>query len=758
MRRRWFGIALLFALVPPSIAAQWPVRSYMGRDHSKWIESQSSVAALAGTNAAIYAGGEYNISIAKTAVDAVGNLYAIGSQLVTVGSYTAHSVFVTKIDPTGATVYITKLGGKGDDIALGIGLDASGRVFGGGYTTSPDFPLLHALQTETSSQGTTAFVFALDASGSLLWSTYFGGSGVPHGSTGSSVKAVAADAAGNCYIAGTSQLPNLLTTPGAYQTAGNFGTVTEQISNGFVAKFSPTGQLVYSTWLQGNLIDCNFQGCFYMSPRIDAGTAIAVESSGAAYVAGYTDSSDFPVTPGAFQTASPPLCPAGAFCPYTLQFYSAFLTKLKPDGSGLVYSTYLGSLGNSYSPPRDGANKGIALDTAGGAYVAFGTTDVTIPIPFDGGLNTAPSGGSDILLLGVNPAGSALTLATYLGGTGDDFVTGLALDSVGNIYVSGTTNSVDFPDSYGLFPQGSDFVTELNPSASKILFGARLPGGLASQDITLISSSAGAVILAGSSGHLIRLNQFNASAFPSFLGVGNAASGTIDSSLTSNELVTIYGTGIGPAMPVTAVPATLSNSLYAAAYPDSLGGVQVSFNGQLGALFYVSSNQINAAVPYGLASPITMQIVNNGTTIGPVMVAAAGQVPTPGIFRNPDGTAAALNQDGTLNTQANPAHSGSVITIWGTGITSLEDFGGAIPQQSADLTSRGYVSVLAAVYGDSSSFSVLPVTYAGGAPGLSGGVFQINAQLPQAVGNGAALLAIEASGIVSPPAKIYVTP
>jgi uncharacterized protein (TIGR03437 family) len=765
----FLNIALLFAFAAlfsgtPSSAAGLPrhVRSYIGRDSSKWIESASSFGSTPNLNAVVYAGGEYNISIAKTTVDAAGNIYAIGSQLVTVGSYTAHTVFVTKIDPTGAAVYITRLGGKGDDIALGVGVDASGRVFGGGYTTSPDFPPLHALQTDPSNAGTTGFVFALDASGNLLWSTYFGGSGTPHGSSGSSVKALAVDPSGNAYVTGTSQLPNLPTTPGAYQGEGHFG-LTGQISNGFVSKFSPTGQLVYSTWPGGNEIDCILQGCIYMDPRIDAGTAIAVDSAGSAYVAGYTDSSDFPVTPGAFQATAPEICSPNSFCTYPLEFYNAFLTKLKPDGSGLVYSTFLGSFGNSSSPPPDGVNKGLALDTAGDAYVAFGTTAVLIPITFTGGLQTTPSGGSDILLLALNPVGSALTVSTYLGGSGDDFVTEVALDSAGDIYVSGTTASANFPDLYGLFPAGSDFVTELNSSASKILFSARLPGGLAAQDVALVPPAAGAVIAAGSSGHIMRLNPFGAASFPALLGAGNAANGTIDSALSTNEVVTIYGTGIGPTTPVTAQPTPHSNSLIAASYPESLGGVQVSFNGQAAALLYVSSNQINLGMPYapgmpyGLASPVVMMIVNNGATFGPFAIAAASEVPIPGIFRNADGSAAALNQDGTLNTQANPAHAGGIVTLWGTGVMGLvnggED-GGDIPAQVYNSSSQGFVSLYA---GPGGSYS-MPITYAGGAPGLVGGVFQINAQVPQGLGIGPATIYLQASGINSPFVTIYVAP
>jgi uncharacterized protein (TIGR03437 family) len=258
---------------------------------------------------------------------------------------------------------------------------------------------------------------------------------------------------------------------------------------------------------------------------------------------------------------------------------------------------------------------------------------------------------------------------------------------------------------------------------------------------------------------MMTLNPFGAASFPALLGAGNAANGTIDSALLANEVVTIYGSGIGPATPVTAQPTPHSNSLVAASYPESLGGVQVSFNGQPAALLYVSSNQINLGMPYGTASPLMMKIVNNGVTFGPVAVAAAGQVPVPGIFRNADASAAALNQDGTLNTPASPAHAGSIIALWGTGIPALvsgdggED-GGDIPAQVYDLTSQGLVSLHAGPNG----YYSMPVTYAGGAPGVVGGVFQINARIPQGLGSGPAAIYLQASGISSPAVNIYVAP
>ncbi len=349
---------------------------------------------------------------------------------------------------------------------------------------------------------------------------------------------------------------------------------------------------------------------------------------------------------------------------------------------------------------------------------------------------TTPPGGRDIFtLLELNSSGSTLKASTYLGGSGDDSVTGLALDSAGDIYVSGSTLSADFPDSHGVFPAGTDFVTEMAPGASKVLFSARLPGGLAAQDIALVG---GTLITAGSSGHVMRLNPFAGASFPAVLGVGNAANGTIDSAVLPGEVVTILGTGIGPAAPVTAQPTPHSNSLIVASYPESLGGVTVSFNGHPAALLYVSSHQINLGIPFGTASPVLMTIVNNGITLGPFAIGAAGQEPIPGIFVNSDGSAAVLNQDGTLNTVANPAHSGQIIAFWGTGVPSLTDDnggqdGGGVPSEVGDYTSQGLVTLVVAVLSGEAS---MPIVYAGGAPGLVGGVFQVNARVPTGAGIG----------------------
>jgi hypothetical protein len=130
----------------------------------------------------VYAGGPFPISIAKTAVDTAGNTNVIGGWIPEVPLngpqvYSLHDVFVSKIDPSGSIVWLTYLGGRGDNIAKGIAVDSSGSVYGVGSTTSPDFPLQHAIQSSMSTGFTTGFIFKLDATGSVVWSTYFRGSG-----------------------------------------------------------------------------------------------------------------------------------------------------------------------------------------------------------------------------------------------------------------------------------------------------------------------------------------------------------------------------------------------------------------------------------------------------------------------------------------------------------------------------------------------------------------------------------------------------
>src|SRR5882762_4860707 len=348
--------------------------------------------------------------------------------------------------------YSTYVGGSGNDVGRGIAVDAEGSAYIVGVTDSIDFPTTPgALQPQVVSGGNHLFVTKLNPTGSaLVYSTYLGGSN-PNDRPFS----IAVDANGSAYLTGSTFSADFPTTAGAFQPmfAGPSGT-----TDAFVTKLDPTGSaLVYSTYLGGT-------GLF-----IELGSGIAVDGAGNAYVAGTTSSRDFP-TAAAFQPALAGGDRFGAA--------NAFVTKLNPSGTGLVYSTYLG--GVSFRAVDEAL--GIAVDTAGNAYVTGFTTSDNFPTTPDAfrrsihriGPSSLPQ---DAFVTKFDPAGS-LVYSTYLGGKSDDVGSGIAVDAHGNAYVTGGTGSSDFPTTAGAFQPASGFafVTKLNPTGSALVYSTRFSG------------------------------------------------------------------------------------------------------------------------------------------------------------------------------------------------------------------------------------------------------------------------------------------
>ena len=415
-----------------------------------------------------YLGGSEEDDGFGIAVDAAGNAYVTGktrstdfpktpgARQPTFGGGSADA-FVTKLDTTktgpDSLVYSTYLGGNGEDIGYGIAVDADGSAYVTGVTGSTNFPTLGAFQ-RTFRGDFDAFVTKLDLTGVLLYSTYLGGSGFDEGF------GIAVDASGNAYVTGltvsnlSSTRPGFPTTPGAYQPTfgGGFG-------NAFVTKLDTTktglASLVYSTYLGGAIFDEGF--------------GIAVDAAGNAYVTGETQSTNFPTTPGAFQ----PTFGGGSA--------DAFVTKLDATGSSLVYSTYLGGSGGEGSPAGAPGSSGIAVDAAGNAYVTGETRSTNFPTT-PGALQPTFGGGSaDAFVTKLNPTGSALVYSTYLGGSSDDSGAAIAVDASGNAYVTGSTQSSDFPTTVGAFQPGlggfvDAFVTKLDPTGAALLYSTYLGG------------------------------------------------------------------------------------------------------------------------------------------------------------------------------------------------------------------------------------------------------------------------------------------
>lgn len=415
-----------------------------------------------------YLGGSGTDNGYGIAVDSSGNAYVTGVTFSTDfpttpgafetacnggGDCAYGDAFVTKLNPSGsALVYSTFLGGSNMDTGYGIAVDSSGNAYVTGQTFSSDFPVTPGAFQTTPGE---AFVTKLNSSGSALaYSTYLGGDGAGF--------RVAVDSLGSAYVTGATGSTNFPVTPGAFQTSCRAGCA---LWEAFVSKFNTTGTaLAYSTYLGGSYGDL--------------GIGIAVDGSGNAYVTGTTKSIDFPITPGAFQTT----CNGGANCDPD---GDAFVTEFNPTGSALVYSTYLGG---SYTD----SGYGIAVDSSGNAYVTGATSSGDFPVTAGAFQTTCgnPNCGisNDAFVAKFDPTGSALAYSTYLGGSNADTGQGIAVDSAGNAYVAGQTFSPDFPTTPGAFQTtcgggstdcssfGDAFVTQFNPTGSALLYSTYLGG------------------------------------------------------------------------------------------------------------------------------------------------------------------------------------------------------------------------------------------------------------------------------------------
>ena len=355
-----------------------------------------------------------------------------------------NDVFIKKLDASGKTILFSTLTGKGNDVAAGLALDAAGNIYVAGSTSSPDFPLRNPLQS-TPGQGFIA-KFTPDG-GQVLYCTYFP----------APIAAIAVDPAGNMYVTGYTRAPGFPLTPGLPAGQGRFGVPI--VTGAFFTKIAAAGdKIVYSGVLTGQEKECGCCSSCFLSSRDTIGVAIALDPAGNAYIAGNTNTLDLPATPGAMVSRGP----------------GAFVAKVNSAGSKLDYLTYLGSGNLVISPTSNPANNANALtvDTKGNAYIAGSTFDPKFPATpgayqtvFHGPAdlsNTQSTPLGDAFAMQLNATGTAAVWATYLGGTSQDVANAAALDSAGNLWITGVTASTEFPNAQG-WSEGQDFVTALNP-------------------------------------------------------------------------------------------------------------------------------------------------------------------------------------------------------------------------------------------------------------------------------------------------------
>ncbi len=428
------------------------------------------------------------------AVDASGSAYVVGTTFspdfpATPGAFQTTldgemDAFVAKLSPDGSRVmWATFLGGSGTDGAGAVAVDPSNNVYVAGGTGSLDFPTTSGAFGQTPNGRGDAFVAKLSPDGSrLLWSTLLGGAD----NEGAQAQALAIDGSGNVYVTGATTSPDFPVTPGAFdETCGTDGTCngngTDHPDDVFVTEISSDGHsLVWSTFLgaegverPGSIVldaagypviagytwsagfpatpgvfQSTYRGGYdafvaklspdgstlawatFLGGSGSEGGSATLDAAGAIVISGGTDSLDFPVTPGAYQTAF-----GGDI--------DGFVGKLSPDGRTLVWATYLGGTG------QDGCT--AVVDRSGAIHVTGITNSSNFPVTPDAFDPSYNGGVNDGFVARLNATGSRLAYATFLGGSGDDDLDHAVLDAAGNVYVSGRTNSPDFPATPGAF-------------------------------------------------------------------------------------------------------------------------------------------------------------------------------------------------------------------------------------------------------------------------------------------------------------------
>lgn len=733
-----------------------------------------------------YLGGSNDDGAFAVAADSAGNIYIAGNTNsgnlpVTASSYQPDyrgpndggpgNAFIAKFNPSGSQlIYITYLGGTSDDLATAIAVDNSGNAVVAGATSSADFPVTKgAYQAKYAGGGGDnamnpasaffpgdgdAFIAKFDPNGKLLWSTYLGGSG------SEGVTAIALDGSANIFVTGLTDSGNFPTTAGAYQrtyggsggqpTLQDTGYVAFVTGDAFVAKLDSTGAHILAATYLGGSMD-------------DAALAIALDAQGGVWIGGATLSTNFPITSGALQTTFGGGSPSAAAPVHRLG--DGFVAELNSDLSVLRYSTYLGG-------SLDDTVTALAIDPSGYLCIGGMTQSSNFPITA-GAYSTAyhgPTGpvGSRPYLLGdgfaakLNPATSKLLFSTYLGGSDDDIVRGIAADAQGNIVVAGMTNSANFPVTanaiQGKFAGpgtgqyagvGDAFLAKLSGSGSQLLYSSFLGGSSSDASLALAHDISGNFYLAGftnstnlpaTSGVVQAKSAGGADAFlvqvtgllggvqpsPAIAAVTNGASFAAGS-VVPGSIATIFGTNLTGSTGIH-----LASSL---PLPSSLEDVQVRVNGTAAPLFAVDNvngqQQINFQVPWEVSGTgqTTLQVVNNGS------VGSALQTPVlaaqPGIFSYSQGGqtfGAILHANYQLADISHPAVPGEVVLIFTTGLgnTSSHPATGAVAAGAAATTVAPTVTI-----GNTKA----AVSYSGLAPGFVG-LYQINVTVPSGLESG----------------------
>ena len=592
--------------------------------------------------------------------------------------------------------------GGGDSFIESAAVDASGNIWIAGTTDSDDFPLVHPLFAQKPAYMPTGFVAKLDPNLNILFSTFLGGQEIPQAAQ-TAARSIALDRAGNAYIAGQTADPNFPTTGPVFGTGAPDGQSMFTVTFTFVSKISADGsKLLFSRLLGGDASPCvgDNSFCFgfsvYSTPN-----AIAVDTSGNLTVSGATNASNFPITANVYNTSG-----------------GAYVARISADGSQLVWSTELGIVGKNPLGPLFSSAESLAVDAAGNVYIAGSAPG---PIAATPGV-LQPSVNPTILpaisgfVAKLGSGATQLLYATNLSGSNGSVIYGLTLDSAGNLWIAGNTRSPDFPGLSNVPSTGLDFALEVNASASSIqqIF-ALLPATVT--DAPAFDSN-GSLLLLASAGNLLTINPTTSATGPDVWMISNSALPYAAGGVAPGELLTLYGTLLGPSTGLVGQPG--KNGLF----PTNLGGVTVEFSAGPGTpavsapLLYVGPGQINLQVPFALTDPTTITITTPTATLALMTVPLIDSI---GIF-------GVVNQDGTVNSPTNSAPVGSAVSIYLTGLGAGTNSGPTTPNGAISSSARDIFHDNIKAFWTNSG-QALTVLYAGTAPGSINGLDQINVQI-----------------------------
>jgi uncharacterized protein (TIGR03437 family) len=584
-------------------------------------------------------------------------------------------IYVTKLDPSGNVIYATYFGGRADDTASAMAVDAVGNVYVTGQTSSPDFPTTKGAfqptppQTAPLNPAAWTFLVKFNSDGAVAWSTYFT-------TSLTTPSAIAADGAGSTYITGFTK-GDLPVTPGAYQSVCNCGVqpggflsiphLSIIYVDGFAARFDAAGsKLTYATYLG-----------VANSIGMTIGTALAVATDGSAYVGAST---------GIYR-----LDAAGStLLAHGLPKIMPQAMALRSDGSLYITGLSQGQIG---AP-------GTFLPTPGAAQT---NPNLAPKLEYQPQLNGQQA------IVRMDAQLQTTIAATYFGGPYNMTVSSLALDASGNVYVGGSTSPRGLPtvtpfvEAFG--SSGTGFATKLSADLSSVQFSSYF-GDAEYFDLRSVAVGAGgslilggATIQTGSSAPLpgaVWVNSLALTPPPALRidSVANAAS-RLGDPISSGETIAVTGAGFGPDTQLL------------------IGGVPVQ-------TIAVTPTQITAVAPEKLPDgAVTVQVQSGGALSNAVLTPVAAA--SPGLFsvdRTGLGQGYILNQDGTRNTPDKPAKPGDRITIYATGVGPVNfDHGYAVTANPVSV----YVDIF---------YALGVAAVMGPVDGFPGDVYQLTVYVP----------------------------